>query len=166
MLGATKRLRTPGYVVIPDGVGALIRYTDDPNIGVYSKRFYGSDEGLNAYTSDQPLFANMYGLVHGHQHHAMLAIIDDGAAHANFNHYGSQVFLDFNFSYVSFNYRTTYRQFLNQAKTSSVNLLQKDSTAMDIGLHYQFLSGSEADYVGLANRFADWGFNQETTPLS
>ena len=166
MLGATKRLRTPGYVVIPDGVGALIRYTDDPNIGVYSKRFYGSDEGLNAYTSDQPLFANMYGLVHGHQQHAMLAIIDDGAAHANFNHYGSQVFLDFNFSYVSFNYRTTYRQFLNQAKTSSVNLLQKDSTTMDIGLHYQFLSGSEADYVGLANRFADWRFNQELTPLS
>ena len=161
MLGATKRLRTPGYVVIPDGVGALIRYTDDPDLGVYTKRFFGHDEGLNAYTSDQPLFANMYGVVHGHQQHAMLAIIDEGSAHAILNHFGSQVFLDFNFSYVSFNYRTTYRQFLNQAKTSSVNLLQKDATPIDLGLHYQFLTGSDADYVGLANQFADWRFANE-----
>jgi hypothetical protein len=166
MLGATKRLRTPGYVVIPDGVGALIRYTDDPDIGVYSKRFYGNDEGLNAYTLDQPLFANMYGLVHGHQQHAMLALINNGAAHAIFNHFGSQVFLDFNFSYVSFNYRTTYRQFLNQAKTSSVNLLQKDATPINLGLTYQFLSGNEADYVGLANRFAAMRFQHEADPIT
>jgi hypothetical protein len=91
----------------------------------------------------------------------MLAIIDEGSAHAIFNHFGSQVFLDFNFSYVSFNYRTTYRQFLNQAKTSSVNLLQKDATPIDLGLHYQFLTGSDADYVGLANQFADWRFASE-----
>lgn len=168
MLGATKRLRTQGYVVIPDGVGALIRFTDDPNLGVYTKRFFGHDEGLNAYTSDQPLFANMYGVVHGHQQHAMLAMIDQGSAHAIFNHFGSRVFLDFNFSYVSFNYRTTYRQFLNQAKTSSVNLLQKEATPIDLGLHYQFLKGSDADYVGLANRFADWRFANEAkvTPLT
>lgn len=161
LLGATKRLRTPGYVVIPDGVGALIRYTDDANVGVYTKRYFGDDEGLNAYALDQPLFANMYGVVHGHQQHAMLAIIDQGSAHAIFNHFGSQVFLDFNFSYVSFNYRTTYRQFLNQAKTSSVNLLQPEATPIDLGLHYQFLKGSQADYVGLANRFADWRFANE-----
>ena len=161
LLGATKRLRTPGYVVIPDGVGALIRYTDDPNLGVYTKRFFGHDEGLNAYSSDQPLFANMYGVVHGHRQHAMLAIVDDGSAHAIFNHYGSQVFLDFNFSYVSFNYRTTYQQFLNQAKTSSVNLLQKNATPINLGLQYQFLKGSQADYVGLANRFAEWRFDSE-----
>ena len=163
MLGATKRLRTPGYVVIPDGVGALIRYTDNPDIGVYSKRFYGSDEGLNAFTSDQPLFANMYGLVNGPQSHAMLAIITAGAAHGIFNHFGSQVFLDFNFSYVAFNYRTTYRQFLNQAKTSSVNLVQTQATPIDIGLTYQFLNNQEADYVGIANRYADWRFAQEAS---
>jgi len=166
LLGATKRLRTPGYVVIPDGVGALIRYTDDPNLGVYTKRFFGHDEGLNAYSSDQPLFANMYGVVHGHRQHAMLAIVDDGSAHAIFNHYGSQVFLDFNFSYVSFNYRTTYRQFLNQAKTSSVNLLQKNATPINLGLQYQFLKGSQADYVGLANRFAEWRFASEEAAIT
>ena len=166
MLGATKRLRTPGYVVIPDGVGALIRYSDDANMGVYTKRFYGNDEGLNAYTTDQPLFANMYGLVHGHQQHAMLAVVNHGAAHGIFNHFGSQVFLDFNFSYVSFNYRTTYRQYLNQAKTSSVNLLQKNATPIDLGMHYQFFSGLEADYVGLANRFGDWRFANEENSIA
>ncbi len=154
MLGATKRLRTPGYVVIPDGVGALIRYTDDPNIGVYSKRFYGSDAGLNLYNYDQPLFANMYGLVHGHGQHAMVSIIEQGAAHGILNHFGSQVFLDFNLTYVTFAYRTTYLQYLNQAKTSSVNLLQTQPSSFDIQLQYQFLQGDEATYVGVANAYA------------
>jgi hypothetical protein len=158
MLGATKRLRTPGYVVIPDGVGALIRYTDNPNIGVYSKRFFGSDPGLNQYTYDQPLFANMFGLVHGHEQHAMLSIIEDGAAHGILNHFGSQVFLDFNLTYVTFTYRTTYLQYLNQAKTSSVNLLQTHPSQFDIALHYQFLDGEEATYVGLANAYANHRF--------
>jgi hypothetical protein len=158
MLGATKRLRTPGYVVVPDGVGALIRYTDDPNIGVYSKRFFGSDSGLNLLTHDQPLFANMYGLVHGHGQHAMVNIIEDGAAHGILNHFGSQVFLDFNFTYVTFAYRTTYLQYLNQAKTSSVNLLQAEPSNFDIELRYQFLQGDEATYVGIANAYADHRF--------
>ena len=165
MLGATKRLRTPGYVVIPDGVGALIRYEDDPSIGVYSKRFYGDDIGLNTTNDGQPLFANMYGLVHGHRQHAMLGIVEDGAAHGILNHFGSQVFLDFNFTYVTFAYRTTYRQYLNQAKTSSVNLLQEDASVIDIGLRYQFLRMDEATYVGLANAFADWRF-QDDIPMT
>ncbi|MFZ9139551.1 MAG: DUF5696 domain-containing protein, partial [Bacilli bacterium] len=151
MLGATKRLRTPGYVVIPDGVGALIRYSDNPDIGVYSKRFYGNDLGLNLQSYEQPLFANMFGLVHGHQQHAMLGIIEEGAAHGILNHFGSQVFLDFNFTYVTFAYRTTYLQYLNQAKTSSVNLLQSQPSAFDIQLQYQFLQDDDATYVGVAN---------------
>ncbi|MEY3432028.1 MAG: hypothetical protein RIS53_926, partial [Bacillota bacterium] len=169
MLGATKRLRTPGYVVIPDGVGALIRYTDDANIGVYSKRFFGDDAGLNLYTYDQPLFANMYGLVHGHGQHAMLSVIEDGAAHGILNHFGSQVFLDFNFTYVTFTYRTTYLQYLNQAKTSSVNLLQAQPSMFDIQLQYQFLQGASATYVGLANAYADHRFDmtsESINPLS
>ena len=165
MLGATKRLRTPGYVVIPDGVGALMRYNDDPNIGIYSKRFFGSDLGLNATTSDQPLFANMYGLVHGHQQNAMLAIIEEGAPMGILNHFGSLVFLDFNFTYVTFNYRTTYLQYLNQAKTSSINLAQEDASAIDLRLQYQFLKGNQATYVGIANQFADSIFENEINPL-
>jgi hypothetical protein len=166
MLGATKRLRTPGYVVVPDGVGALMRFNDDPDMGIYSKRFFGSDLGLNAMTSDQPLFANMYGLVHGHQQHAMLAIIEEGAPMGILNHLGSQVFLDFNFTYVTFNYRTTYLQYLNQAKTSSINLAQKDANNIDLRLQYQFLKGNSATYVGIANQFADSIFINDPAQLN
>ena len=40
-------------------------------------------------------------------------------------------------------------------------LLQAQATSIDIGLTYQFLHDDEADYVGIANRFADWRFDQE-----
>jgi len=153
LFGATKRLRTPGYVVIPDGVGALIRYTDDPTMGVFSKRFFGGDLGLNQARTEQPLFANMYGLVHGHRQHAMLATVTDGAGHGILTHYGSQVFLDFNFTYVTFNYRNTYLQYLNQSKTSSVSLLQQTMNPIDVHLTYQFLTGDQADYVGIARAY-------------
>jgi hypothetical protein len=158
MLGATKRLRTPGYVVIPDGVGARIRYSDNPNLGVYSKRYYGGDVALSTQSNEQPLVANMYGLVHGHGQHAMLGIIDQGASHAILNHFGSQVFLDFNFTYVTFVYRTTYRQYLNQAKTSSVNLLQQEASGFDATMQYQFIHEENATYVGLARQYASWRF--------
>lgn len=161
LLGATKRLRTPGYVVIPDGVGALIRYNDDPHMGVFTKRFFGGDLGLNQFRSEQPLFANMYGIVHGHRQHAMLAVVADGAGHAILTHYGSQVFLDLNFTYVTFNYRNTYIQYLNQAKTSSVALLQSTPNQIDASMRYQFLTGVEADYVGIANEYADQYVDRE-----
>ncbi len=167
MFGATKRLRTPGYVVIPDGVGALIRYNDDPTIGVFSKRFFGSDVGLNQTSSEQPLFANMYGITHGHRQHALLAIVEDGAGHAILTHYGSQVYLDFNFTYVTFNYRSTYVQYLNQAKTSSVNLLQADANEINATMHYRFLNGADADYVGIGKAFGAWLFEDDRlTPTS
>ncbi len=164
MMGATKRARTPGYVVIPDGVGALLRYTDDPTMGVYSKRFFGGDAGINVFSNEQPLFANMYGLVHGPRQHAMMAILEEGAGHAILTHYGSQVYLDFNFTYLTFNYRTTYIQYLNQAKTSSVSLLQTAMNPVDIELLYTFYHGLEADYVGLARAFGNHLFADKKIP--
>jgi hypothetical protein len=166
LLGATKRLRTPGYAVIPDGVGALIRFTDDPEIGVFTKRYFGSDPGLYLSQAEYPLTANMYGLVHGHRQHGLLGIIESGVGHASLTHYGSQVFLDFNFTYVTFNYRTTYIQYLNQAKTSSVNLLQTQPNTISPVMRYQFLTGNEADYVGIGKQFSQWRFQEDQLSLT
>jgi hypothetical protein len=102
--------------------------------------------------------ANMYGIVHGHRQHAMLGIIESGVGNASLTHYGSQVFLDFNFTYVTFNYRSTYIQYLNQAKTSSVNLLQAKPNPIHPVMRYQFLTEAQADYVGIARQFSQWRF--------
>ena len=166
LLGATKRLRTPGYVVIPDGVGALIRFDDDPQKGVFTKRFFGQDAGLNQTRQETPLFANMYGLVHGVYQHGMLAMIESGSGNAILTHYGSQVFFDFNITYVTFNYRTSYIQYLNQAKTQSVSLVQRDYNRLNPVLRYQFLTGELASYIGIAQQYRDYYFTNASASLA
>jgi len=166
LLGATKRLRTPGYVVIPDGVGALIRFDDDPEKGVFTKRYFGDDAGLTQTRQDTPLFANMYGLVHGVYQHGMLGLIESGSGNAILTHYGSQVFFDFNLTYITFNYRTAYIQYLNQAKTQSVSLVQRDYNRLNPVLRYQFLLGEQASYIGIAQQYRDYYLLDPMTPLT
>jgi len=162
MLGATKRLRTPGYVVIPDGVGALMRFNDVASKGVFSKRFFGADLGIGQNQVEQPLNANMFGLVHGTNQHAMLGIVSQGSGSAILTHIGSLVLTDMNWTYVSFSYRTAYIQFLNQAKTSSVSLVQANRNPLDAGLSFQFLTGEQANYVGIAKAYASTLYGERT----
>ena len=61
-LGSTRGDTVPGYFVIPDGVGALVRLNKSHN-DTYQSRFYGSDMGYNSYTSSQ-LGMPIYGVVH------------------------------------------------------------------------------------------------------
>ena len=162
MLGATKRLRTPGYVVVPDGVGALLRFDDDETKGVYTKRFFGADASIGQTQTEQPLNANMYGVVHGTQQHAMLGIVSQGSGNAILTHIGSLVLTDMNWTYVSFSYRTAYVQYLNQAKTSSVSLVQSSRNTFDASLTFQFLTDEEADYTGIAKQYASWLYGDQT----
>lgn len=165
MFGATKRLRTPGYVAIPDGMGALIRFDDRPEKGVFTKRFFGPDPGINQSQGELPLNANMFGVVHGVKQHAMLGIVEGGSGNAILTHIGSQVVTDMNWTYVTFSYRTSYIQYLNQSKTSSVSLVQEDFNEFDGSILYQFLDGEEADYLGIAKRYGEYLFGDQTLTL-
>lgn len=165
MFGATKRMRTPGYVAIPDGMGALIRFDDDPEKGVFSKRFFGPDPAINQSQGELPLNANMFGVVHGVNQHAMLGIVEGGSGNAILTHIGSQVVTDMNWTYVTFSYRTSYIQYLNQSKTSSVSLVQEDFNEFNASILYQFLNGEEANYLGIAKRYGEYLFGEKTSEL-
>ncbi|MDY0276675.1 MAG: DUF5696 domain-containing protein [Acholeplasma sp.] len=161
--GATKRSRVPGYVFIPDGIGALIRF-DDTNKGVFTKRFYGNDLSLaQQVTDEQILYANLYGLVHGINQNAMMGIVENGSAYANLIYYSSRSEDDFNKTFVSFEYRVVYTQYLNAKKTNSVKMLQENLNEYDAKLKYHFLSDKSANYVGMANLYYDYlDFDSQT----
>ncbi|MGI6782541.1 MAG: DUF5696 domain-containing protein [Acholeplasmataceae bacterium] len=153
--GAAKRHRIPGYVFVPDGMGALIRFDDAHDKGVYTKRFYGPDYGIYLKSDEEYLTLNTYGVVHGINQHGFISVIDSGASHAILSHYPSQITTDFNHTYVSYEYRKDYIQFLNKSKTSSVILVQENKNQYDIKQSFYFLSGTEANYVGMANKYKD-----------
>ncbi len=153
--GAAKRNRIPGYVFVPDGMGALIRFDDEYDKGVYTKRFYGPDYGIYLKSDEEYLTLNTYGVVHGVNQNGFLSVIDSGASHAILSHYPSQITTDFNHTYVSYEYRKDYVQYLNKSKTSSVILVQENKNKYDIKQSFYFLSGDKANYVGMANKYKD-----------
>ena len=153
--GAAKRNRIPGYVFVPDGMGALIRFDDAYDKGIYTKRFYGPDYGIYLKSSEEYLTLNTYGVVHGVNQNGFISVIESGASHAILSHYPSQLTTDFNHTYVSYEYRKDYIQYLNKSKTSSVILVQENKNKYDIKQSFYFLSGDNANYVGMANKYKD-----------
>ncbi len=151
--GATKRMRTPGYIMVPDGIGALIRTDDMKGKSVYSKRFYGADLGLNQRSAEAYLYANVYGMVHGVNQNGFLAMIESGAGNAILTHVPSQNQSDMNWTYVTYEFRSSYTQYLNQSQTSSIRLVQSSMNHYDIKQTYTFLENDDANYVGMANTF-------------
>lgn len=154
--GATKRDRIKGYTFIPDGVGALIRY-DDVKKGIYNKRFFGNDIARNhSSLSEEMLYANLYGVVHGVEQNGFINIVYKGSTYASLLVNTSRNEDDFNKTYVSFEYRVLYNQYLNSSKTESVKLVQKDLNQFDIKMNYKFLSNEKANYIGMANEYKNY----------
>lgn len=153
-LGSTKRDLTKGYVLVPDGVGALIRFKDRPMTGTYSKRFFGN-ESFRGLT-EESLFMNLYGMVHGVNQNGFLAIVEKGASQASLVHTPSGEPIDLNTTNVSFEYRMAYTQYLNQSGTSSVRLVQEDKNDYDIKISYRFLENDEANYLGMAKAYQSY----------
>ena len=60
--GAAREANVPGYLVIPDGVGALVRMNQRYNT-YFQARFYGTDFGYQSQTLPQ-LTIPIYGMVH------------------------------------------------------------------------------------------------------
>lgn len=116
----------PGYVFIPDGVGALVRYRKaDPSIiANYKKEIYGSDLGytaesnLNRVISDTNMIhAPVFGFVHGANQNAIFGNILSGAEYGNLNIYYAGRTTLYTTVFPEFVYRRTYRQPIDRAGT-------------------------------------------------
>jgi len=155
--GATKEGDVPGYMFIPDGSGALIRYGDIRNTMVSPWRapVYGFDLGLGQSTvsSVEPAFnitMPVFGKVHGNN--AFLAIIESGDNYAEIVAYTAGLITEFNWMFAQFTYRYTYTRptTRDETRAPAVHRLQQAPNVFDIGLRFRFLEGENANYVGLA----------------
>jgi len=158
--GATREAETPGYMLIPDGSGSLIAFTERTNArAMLYGRYYGPDIGMRGELPvnpdtrpTYPLSAPVFGIVHGEQQHAALAILERGSAFAELLVHPAGITTRFNFLYHLFIYNESYFQPTNRSG-AGVTTIQPQTNAFDIVQHYQFLTGAEADYVGLARAY-------------
>ena len=171
--GAAKKELIPGYIMVPDGVGALFRFDAyDEFTSPYQKPFYGRDFAISTFVDessiiadDLHLTANTYGLIHGIDQQGYLNIIKDGQAYATLTVYPADVITDFFFAYTTFIYRSSYRQPLNQSQTNSVLRVQKETNPFDIHMNYQLLSNEKANYVGMAEAYQGYLVERENLSL-
>lgn len=163
-LGAVNEDEINGYMFIPDGSGALIRYeksskkSDSPFIG----SIFGSDQGIKRnITRDeevnpvQQIKIPVFGAVHGVKQNGFISIIEKGQEYGEIVAYPAGVSTDLNWVYSQYNYRYEYYQPTSKSM-NGINVYQKDRNSFDIKLHYMLLSDEKADYVGMAKRYQQY----------
>lgn len=162
-LGATRGGSTPGYMFLPDGTGSLIRFADSTKAkNMFYGRYYGADLGMIAVmpwdpqiNRPYPISFPVFGVVHGEKANAFLAVVEDGAAYGEIQAHPAGVLTNFNFIYNAFIYNESYFQATNRSG-AGVTAIQKQTNDFDVVMHYRFLHGEAADYVGMARSYQQY----------
>jgi hypothetical protein len=154
--GAAREDKIPGYIVIPDGIGALVRTNERHNTR-FQARFYGSDAGYGLTTLPM-LSVPIFGMVHAPGQDAYYANIIEGAdtsqLRAQFWGSGTR----YHRVTSRFGVRTIFRNIINKAGDGS-DAIREEITQSNFKIAYHFLSNQEANYVGIGSGYREYLIN-------
>lgn len=161
-LGSTRVDDVPGYMMIPDGSGALIRFKE-PTMNYeqpYVGRIYGEDlsvetaNNLFSSVAAERVSMPVFGLVHGERQNAMLGEVKEGKYSAEIVAFPSGVNTNFNWTAPRFIVRNSYFQPTSKSM-GGFNTYQKNRIEQDFKVSYTFLENQDATYVGMAKAYRD-----------
>ncbi len=157
----------PGYVMIPDGPGALIRFRD--NIVTFN-RYIGTVYGINLAdtlktTSEEleiipakdPL-APVYGIAHGDRQAAFVFWADAGAEYLELLVSPEEQNTEYTYAYPRFVFNRAVEQVYSR-EGPGYQRLYPERNHFDIDATYNFLAGDgsedglPADYTGMALKY-------------
>ena len=171
MMGYSYLGEKEGYMLIPDGNGALITLEDKE--GRYSSGFsqmiYGEDVGFRNYVTQSFLWgsydtvvdcnqiiAPIFGMAHTDDQEAYLAVVEGGEERAYIEVQPNGAKLDYNRCFARFVLRTVYVQPLNQSNSGTVKTVEKDRMHTDLTIRYLLLNGEDANYSGMAVAYREY----------
>ena len=163
----------PGYVLVPDGSGSLIRFNENKaKFTNYEGTVYGKDPATDMYyyasTDDSVPIKSpvmpVFGISHGDgTQAAFLAYADSGDEYMTIQVTPSATAksqIKYTHAYAKFKYNAEYYQVTNQAG-DAYRKVQDEPNKFDVDLTYQFLSGDgsdgtpAADYTGMAQAYRE-----------
>ena len=169
-LGCVNEDEKSGYMFIPDGSGALIRYSKSASyISPFEKKVYGMDYGIdtesetynilsgrpNDFAVETPqISCPVFGMVHGAGQNAVFAEILSGMDYALIQAYPAGFTTDFNWVTARFDYRQKYVQPTGQ-EGQGVEGPQPKANSMIPKISYSFLTGEDANYSGMARKYRE-----------
>lgn len=143
-----------GYVFVPDGSGALI-YLNNGKVDqtLYSEPVYGWDGALPLeerlpYAKETNHFP-IFGMKRGDQ--AFLAVIEQGEALAQIRADIARPSSAYNVAYAAF--QTIPKSSRRLDQFTQINLYQTRAHQGNLTVRYEFLSGCDATYSGMARRY-------------
>ncbi len=155
--GAASRQET-GYMLVPDGTGALI-YLNNGKTGVnpYAAQVYGADPSIRApirTRSAEDVLVPAFGMKRGHT--GFIAWIESGDALAEIQASVSGVTGDYNFVGASFRLTAADTVSLGSGyETDRLTVLESAPYRGRIAIRYLFGSGEAATYSGMAALLRD-----------
>ncbi len=164
---AVKEDSIPGYMFIPDGSGTLIKFAASTKAKkMFYGKYYGDDLGMIEEMpydySINPAFEMsipVIGMVHEEKKNAYIAVIEKGASYGEIQGHPAGIITKFNFIYNTFIYNESYFQKTNRSG-AGVTAIQANPNSFDIKIHYRFLTGEDADYVGMAKSYQKYLIDQ------
>jgi len=161
-----------GYMLVPDGNGALI-YLDDKEgrfKSGFSGMIYGQDAGFeesnvqtllkdkyNTIQDSEQVIAPIFGIAHTDDEIAYLGVVENGAARANIECVPNGASVDYNRAYAKFILRKTYTQPTSNNSTSgSLHVFENERSHSDLGVKFIFLKGEAASYSGMACAYRNY----------
>lgn len=165
-LGSSLLGEREGYMMIPDGSGALIHLNDKNGkfSQPYSKMIYGENvgiddpfvlslfNGMNPFNETEKILMPVYGMVHTDTDMGYIGIIEEGQYSAKLESYPNGAILPYNWITSKFIYRQVYNQPTSQESGTMV-VRQRTRNDFNVKVHFNFVSGDAADYVGLAKEY-------------
>lgn len=159
-----------GYVLLPDGCGALMRFGANTSyFSGYEKRVFGKDAGVDALCQMNDLGSyrpNDYavaeaeaalpvlGMVHGEGCDAWFARVVSGAEYAVVYATHGGVQTDYTNAAFRFIYRQKYSQPISRSG-AGVQVVQKAMNPVEPAVSYYLLSDDDANYGGMARLYRE-----------
>ena len=167
--------RVPGYVLVPDGCGSLIRFVDNTSVfNAYEGDVYGKDYATEtnysfAYYDDVPVkdpVMPVFGIAHGDGQMAFAAWANQGAEYMDIivNPDGTKA-TTYTWAYPRFELNVNYYQLYDEQGSGFFKQMD-EIYHYDIHMTYAFLFGdgsdgtASADYTGMARVYREFLLNR------
>ena len=162
---ASPGLDAEGYMLVPDGSGALIHLNNGKSGKYisYSQNIYGKD--LSVWTesvsgSSESARLPVFGIKNGNN--AVLGIIEEGAADTTLKAAVSSSTCSYNAVYPVFSLRMSDYYTLGNASATTINTIYQINDYSDRGARviYRFMYDDQADYSGMALAYREYLIKQ------
>ncbi len=170
--GCTQKGEMDGYIFIPDGSGALMRFdANTDNNSNYNAKLYGRDGGVVGFDALNPVSSLMakrtddylvdvfratipvYGIVHGAEQYAAMTVIEGGKEYVSIRAALAGEITPYNWASAVFEYRSTYSQPVSKNKNDNIIRPQDTLNNFNAKISVYLLSEGEASYSGMAIRY-------------